>query len=67
VSTRITAGSSFKRFLRFVLIDEDVSAYALRCLAVPPGVRVLQIEDHSYKMIKEKLRESNYQNIFYYM
>jgi hypothetical protein len=35
----IRAGSRFKRFLCFVLIN-------VRCFRVPPGVRVPQVEDH---------------------
>jgi hypothetical protein len=39
VSAGIRPGSMFKRFLCFVLID-------IRCLSVPPGVRVPEVEDH---------------------
>jgi hypothetical protein len=39
VSARIRAGSKFKRFLCFVLID-------VRCFRLRPGVSVFQDEDH---------------------
>jgi hypothetical protein len=39
VSARIRAGSKFERFLCFALID-------VRCLRVPPGIRVPQVGDH---------------------
>jgi hypothetical protein len=42
MSARIRAGSRFKRFLRFVLID-------VRCFHVSPWVRVPQVEDHCSK------------------
>jgi hypothetical protein len=42
VNARIRAGSRFKRFLWFVLID-------VRCFRVPPGIRVPQVEDHRSK------------------
>jgi hypothetical protein len=40
VSARIRAGSRFKRFLCFVLID-------VRCFRVPPGICAAQVEQHS--------------------
>jgi hypothetical protein len=39
LSARIRAGSIFKRSPRFALSD-------VRCLRIPPGVSVPQVEDH---------------------
>jgi hypothetical protein len=41
MSARITAGSRFKLFLSFVLVD-------VRCVLVPPEVRLPQVEYGHY-------------------
>jgi hypothetical protein len=45
VSVRIRAGSKFKHFPCFVLIDVRCFTYLIKSFRIPFGVRVPQVED----------------------
>jgi hypothetical protein len=54
VSARIRAGSRFKRILCFVLIVVKYFRLPCKMSLSTSGLRVLQVEDHSFRPISER-------------